>query len=142
MKQLEGTIGYVELIYAVSNKLPYAKVKNAAGNFVDAEPGVGHRGGREREVREGHRLPGLDHQRARRRDLPDRLLHLAPGPAGLEGRRPRRSWCGTSSTWMVTPEAQRWRPTAATPRCPAEVIALLKPRIAGLKANGKPIPAN
>ena len=25
---------------------------------------------------------------------------------------------------------------------PAEVIALLKPRIAGLKANGTPIPAN
>ena len=34
VKQLEGTIGYVELIYAVSNKLPYANVKNAAGNFV------------------------------------------------------------------------------------------------------------
>jgi phosphate transport system substrate-binding protein len=38
VKQTEGAIGYVELIYAISNKLPYAVVKNAAGNFL--EPGL------------------------------------------------------------------------------------------------------
>ena len=35
VKQTEGAIGYVELIYAISNDLPYAIVKNAAGNFVE-----------------------------------------------------------------------------------------------------------
>jgi phosphate transport system substrate-binding protein len=35
VKQNSGSIGYVELIYAVSNKLPYAQVKNAAGAFVE-----------------------------------------------------------------------------------------------------------
>jgi phosphate transport system substrate-binding protein len=35
VKETEGAIGYVELIYAVANKLPYAKVKNAAGSFVE-----------------------------------------------------------------------------------------------------------
>jgi phosphate transport system substrate-binding protein len=34
VKQTEGAIGYVELIYAISNGLPVAQVKNAAGNFV------------------------------------------------------------------------------------------------------------
>jgi phosphate transport system substrate-binding protein len=34
VSQTEGSIGYVELIYAVANKLPYADVKNAAGSFV------------------------------------------------------------------------------------------------------------
>jgi len=34
VKQLPGTIGYVELIYAHQNKLPIADIKNAAGNFV------------------------------------------------------------------------------------------------------------
>ena len=34
IKQLPGAIGYVELVYAVQNKLPYASVKNSAGNFV------------------------------------------------------------------------------------------------------------
>lgn len=32
--QTEGSIGYVELIYAESKKLPYAAIKNSAGDFV------------------------------------------------------------------------------------------------------------
>jgi phosphate transport system substrate-binding protein len=34
IKQTPGAVGYVELIYAVQNKMPYADVKNSAGNFV------------------------------------------------------------------------------------------------------------
>ena len=34
VKQSDGAIGYVELIYAISNDLPYADVKNAAGEFI------------------------------------------------------------------------------------------------------------
>ena len=34
VKQTVGSIGYVELIYALQNQLPYANVKNAAGHFV------------------------------------------------------------------------------------------------------------
>jgi phosphate transport system substrate-binding protein len=34
--QLPGSIGYVELIYAVQNKIPYGVVKNSSGNFVKA----------------------------------------------------------------------------------------------------------
>ena len=35
VKQTPGTIGYVELIYAISNGLPYADVRNASGNFIE-----------------------------------------------------------------------------------------------------------
>src|SRR5437899_7390610 len=34
VKQTPGALGYVELIYAIQNKMPYADVKNAAGQFV------------------------------------------------------------------------------------------------------------
>jgi phosphate transport system substrate-binding protein len=34
IKQTPGALGYVELIYAIQNKMPYATVKNASGNFV------------------------------------------------------------------------------------------------------------
>jgi phosphate transport system substrate-binding protein len=34
VKQTAGSIGYVELIYAVSNKMSYGSVQNPAGNFV------------------------------------------------------------------------------------------------------------
>jgi phosphate transport system substrate-binding protein len=34
VKQSDGAIGYVELIYAISNDLPYGDVKNTAGQFI------------------------------------------------------------------------------------------------------------
>ena len=34
VKQTPGAIGYVELIYALQNKMSYADVKNAAGQFI------------------------------------------------------------------------------------------------------------
>lgn len=37
IRQLEGSIGYVELIYAVQNKMEYGSLKNAAGAFVKAD---------------------------------------------------------------------------------------------------------
>ena len=36
VKQTEGSIGYVELIYAISNQMAYGSVQNAAGSFVKA----------------------------------------------------------------------------------------------------------
>ena len=34
VKQIKGSIGYVELSYALQNKMSYARLKNAAGNFI------------------------------------------------------------------------------------------------------------
>jgi len=36
VKQTPNAVGYVELIYAIQNKMPYGKVQNAAGKFVEA----------------------------------------------------------------------------------------------------------
>ena len=36
IRQLPGSIGYVELIYAVQNKIPYGSVKNSSGQFIKA----------------------------------------------------------------------------------------------------------
>jgi phosphate transport system substrate-binding protein len=37
IKQTPNSIGYVELIYAAQNKIPYGAVRNAAGEFVKAD---------------------------------------------------------------------------------------------------------
>jgi phosphate transport system substrate-binding protein len=36
IRQMEGSIGYVELIYALQNKITYGSMKNPAGEFVKA----------------------------------------------------------------------------------------------------------
>jgi len=38
VKQISGAVGYVELAYADKNKMAYADVKNAAGNFISPAP--------------------------------------------------------------------------------------------------------
>lgn len=35
IKQIPGCIGYIELAYAKQNSIPYAKMRNKAGNYVD-----------------------------------------------------------------------------------------------------------
>ena len=37
VKQTPNSIGYVELVYAIQNKMPYGRVRNSAGSFVKAE---------------------------------------------------------------------------------------------------------
>jgi phosphate transport system substrate-binding protein len=34
VQQIKGSIGYVELAYALQNRMPYASLQNSAGNFV------------------------------------------------------------------------------------------------------------
>jgi phosphate transport system substrate-binding protein len=36
IRQMDGGVGYVELIYALQNKITYGSVKNSSGNFVKA----------------------------------------------------------------------------------------------------------
>jgi phosphate transport system substrate-binding protein len=36
VRQMQGSIGYIELIYAVQNSIPYGVVRNSSGNFVKA----------------------------------------------------------------------------------------------------------
>jgi len=37
VKQTPNSLGYVELIYAIQNKMPYGKVRNSAGTFIKAD---------------------------------------------------------------------------------------------------------
>lgn len=36
IRQQQGSIGYIELIYAIQNNIPYGSVKNSAGSFIKA----------------------------------------------------------------------------------------------------------
>jgi phosphate transport system substrate-binding protein len=140
VKQLEGAIGYVELIYALSNKLPYAKIKNSAGNFV---------------------VPSLASATAAAASAKfskdtDFRVSITNAPGDQTYPISSFTWLLVHKDskdaakakllrdfliWMVTPDAQGMASTLKYAPLPAEVVALIKPRIAGLTANGKPIPA-
>jgi phosphate transport system substrate-binding protein len=87
IKQTPNSIGYVELVYAVQNKLPYAEIKNRAGNFVSPslESVTAAAAGRVGEDARG--LPRFNHRSERSRRVSDRQLHLAPRPESHRRRR-------------------------------------------------------
>ena len=141
VKQLEGTIGYVELIYAVSNKLPYAKVKNAAGNFVvpSLESATAAAASAKFAKDTDFRVSITNAPGAQTYPITSfTWLLVRPDSKDAAKAKLVRDFL----TWMVTPDAQAMATQLSYAPLPAEVVALLKPRIAGLKANGKPIPAN
>src|SRR5712691_7271804 len=76
IKNAPSSIGYVELIYAVSNNIPYGSVKNSSGNFVKADlASVSRCCGRGKD--DAGRFPGLDYRSAWQNGLSDREFYVA-----------------------------------------------------------------
>jgi phosphate transport system substrate-binding protein len=79
VKQTPNAIGYIELIYAVQNSIPYGKVQNAAGKFVKAD------------------LAGVTAAAASMKDIPEDFrvsITNAPGAT---------SYPISSFTWLLIP---------------------------------------
>jgi phosphate transport system substrate-binding protein len=79
VKQTPDAIGYIELIYAVQNNIPYGKVQNADGKFVKAD------------------LAGVTAAAAAMKDIPDDFrvsITNAPGA---------KSYPISSFTWLLIP---------------------------------------
>ena len=94
VSQTPGALGYVELIYALQNKIAYGSVQNAAGNFVarDASTAVTAAAAAAAGA-DARGLPRVDHQPAGQGRLPDRVVHVAPALRESAGQGAgRRSW--------------------------------------------------
>jgi phosphate transport system substrate-binding protein len=138
VKQTEGSIAYVELIYAVSNKLPVALIKNAAGSFTSPT------------------LETLTNAAAsakfeKNTDFRVSIVN-APGPQAYpitsftwllirpDTKDPVKAKAIKGFIeWMLTPEAQDMAKALLYAPLPAEVVALEKERVKTLKSGGKPI---
>jgi phosphate transport system substrate-binding protein len=141
VKQVEGALGYVELIYAISNKLPYASIKNATGAFV--EPSLES----VTAAAASAKLP---------KDTDFRVsITNAPGAASYpiasftwllvpkDSKDPAKAkLLKDFLTWMITPEAQGMANELHYASLPPEVAKLIQTRLPTLKAGGKAIASN
>ena len=92
--QTPGSIGYVELIYALQNKISYGAVQNMAGEFVKAsvESVTAAAAEAVKSMPADFRVSITNAPGAGR--VPDLVVHVAAAlrePEG-QGRRPRRWW--------------------------------------------------
>ncbi len=136
VKQVEGAVGYVELIYAVSNNLSYGEIKNAAGSFVTPS------------------LESTTAAAAAAKLGPDTDFRVSiTNPPGAEAYpiasftwlliRKDNKEPGKAKAikdflaWMITAEAQEMAADLKYAPLPPEVRKLVEARIGTLKANGK-----
>jgi phosphate transport system substrate-binding protein len=141
VKQVEGAIGYVELIYALSNDLPYASIRNPAGSFVEPS------------------LASVTAAAASARWAPDTDFRVSITNAPGDGSYPISSFTWLLIrrdnpdaakarlikdflTWMITPEAQQMASDLKYAPLPTEVATLVRTRLASLKAAGRAIASN
>jgi phosphate transport system substrate-binding protein len=138
VKQVEGALGYVELIYAISNKLPYGEVKNASGNYIAPSLET------VTSAAAGMKLS---------KDTDFRVsITNAPGPQAYpiasftwllvkkDNKDPAKGkLIRDFLAWMITPEAQQMASQLHYSPLPAPVVSLIQNRLATLKAGGKTI---
>lgn len=138
VKQLEGTLGYVELVYAASNKLPVALVKNAAGSFVEPtlETVTAAAAGAKLEASTDFRVSITNAPGAKAYPIASYtwLLVKADNPDAAKGKILR-----DFLTWMTSAAAQKMADDLGYAPLPASVAKLVQDRVKTLKAVGRPI---
>ena len=128
VKLTEGAIGYVELIYAISNGLPYAWIKNAGGAFVEpslksvSAAAAGSQLGPDTDFRVSITdAPGKDSYPISSFTW---LLIRKQNPDSTKAE-PLQGFLG----WMLRPEAQRMAADLHYAPLPVPVIDLLQKRL-------------
>lgn len=141
VKQVEGTIGYVELIYAVANKLPYAVVKNQAGAFVEPslESVTAAAASAKFDKNTDFRVsitnaPGKDAYPIS--SFTWLLIH--PDMKDAAKAKAMKDFL----SWMISPDAQKMATELEYASLPAEVTKLITERLKTLKGAGKVIAMN
>jgi phosphate transport system substrate-binding protein len=138
VKQVEGAIGYVELIYAVANKLPYALLKNSAGNFV--EPSLASA----TEAAASAKLAKDTDFRVSITNAPGARTYPITSFTWLLVKKDDKDAAKAKLirdflAWMLTDEAQAMAQQLQYAPLPGDVRAMVGERLKGLKGAGKPI---
>jgi phosphate transport system substrate-binding protein len=138
VKQLEGAMGYVELVYARGNNLAHAMVKNSAGQFVEAqlEAVTAAAAGATLSATTDFRVSITNAEGPTSYPIASYtwLLIKPDHPDAVKGKLIR-----DFVAWMVTPEAQQMAQQLGYAPLPKETSDLVKARIPTLKAGGKAI---
>lgn len=138
VKQVEGALGYVELIYALSNKLPYGQIKNPSGSFITPSLET------VTSAAAGIKLPKDTDFRVSITNAPGAEAYPIASFTWLLVKKDNKDTAKAklirdSLAWMITPEAQKMAADLHYAPLPAPVVALVEARLQSLKAGGKVI---
>jgi len=138
VKQVEGALGYVELIYALSNKLPYGQIKNPSGSFITPSLET------VTSAAAGIKLPKDTDFRVSITNAPGAEAYPIASFTWLLVKKDNKDTAKAKLirdflAWMITPEAQKMAADLHYAPLPVPVVALVEARLQSLKAGGKVI---
>ena len=132
VKETEGAIGYVELIYAAANNLPYAQVKNAAGEFVSPSLGsVTAAAGSAKFTKNTDFRVSITNAPGKDAYPISSFTWLLVRPKMKDQAKAKAMH--DFLVWMITPEAQGMANSLQYASLPQEVVALVQDRLKTLK---------
>jgi phosphate transport system substrate-binding protein len=136
IKQTEGAIGYVELIYALSNGLGFAQIENSAGKFI--EPSLAS----VTAAAASAKLKADTDFRVSITNPPGDDAYPIASFTWLLVQKDAKDAAKAKLikdflTWMITPDAQKMAEELKYAPLPAEVVKLVQARLGTLKAGGK-----
>ncbi|HET7423475.1 MAG TPA: phosphate ABC transporter substrate-binding protein PstS [Gemmatimonadales bacterium] len=136
IKQTEGAIGYVELIYALSNGLGFAQIQNSAGKFI--EPSLAS----VTAAAASAKLKADTDFRVSITNPPGDEAYPIASFTWLLIQKDAKDAAKAKLikdflTWMITPEAQKMAEELKYAPLPPDVVKLVQARLGTLKAGGK-----
>ncbi len=141
VKQVEGAVGYVELIYAISNQLPYALIENAEGQFVQPslESVTAAAAGTKLKADTDFRVSITNAEGAASYPIAS-FTWLLVRKDGKDAAKAKR--IKDFLTWMITPKAQAMAAELHYAPLPKAVVSLVESRLPTLKAGGRAVASN
>jgi phosphate transport system substrate-binding protein len=136
VKQTEGAIGYVELIYALSNGLGFAQIQNSAGKFI--EPSLAS----VTAAAASAKLKADTDFRVSITNPPGDEAYPIASFTWLLVQKDAKDAAKAKLikdflTWMITPDAQKMAEELKYAPLPDDVVKLVQARLGTLKAGGK-----
>jgi len=121
VKQTPSSIGYVELIYAIQNNMPYGQVRNSSGDFVKADLAstTAAAAGAAKDMPDDFRVSITNAAGKTAYPIASFTWLLVPAKFGNEAKR---IVLKDYLHWMLT-EGQRYAEPLAYARLPKEVVA-------------------
>ena len=141
VKRTPGSIGYVELVYATQNRMPFGAVRNRAGSFVEASlvSTTAAAASAEFAATTDFRVSITDAPGAEAYPIASFTWILIP----KEMADPVKGRALLEWLWWATHDGQRFCNTLGYATLPAPVVTLIEARLKAVTSGGRPIlPAN
>jgi phosphate transport system substrate-binding protein len=139
VKQLPGAVGYVELIYALQNKMPFATIKNRSGNWIVPSLGSTTQASMVPIPADVSKFVFTDTNAPNGYPISSLTWILVYKEQNYDNRSKDKVTAMMKLLWWMVHDGQQYAEPLAYARLPAEVVARAEAILKSVTWNGAPI---